>query len=106
MSSPNKPARLFETDIQFNDLPAAPAKQPALEIHPLALMFPRMNADEYVALLTSIKENGQRVPLTIHEGKVLDEGNRLKALQKFGMEPITVSYVGLDPAGYLIDRLE
>jgi len=42
------------------------------ELHPLCTLFPRMAGDEFAALCDDIKANGQREPIILHDGMILD----------------------------------
>ena len=46
--------------------------KPALAYHPLANLFPMIEGPERVAFRQSIRDNGLRHPLVMHEGMVLD----------------------------------
>lgn len=53
--------------------------------HPLSAAFPAMPADELTALADDIRENGQREPGVIFEGRILDGWHRFQACQKAGI---------------------
>jgi hypothetical protein len=78
-----------------------------LEAHPLADMFPLMEGEELTALINDIKVNGQREPITLYEGKILDGRNRYRACIELGRKPETrehhagCAYIG-DPLAYII----
>jgi hypothetical protein len=55
--------------------------------HPDASLFPMMPPDELDALAEDIKKHGQREPIYVHQGMVLDGRNRLKACRIAGVEP-------------------
>ena len=50
-----------------------------LEPHEVATIFPPMGAEEYEALKKDIAANGLLDPVVVHEGKVVDGLNRLRA---------------------------
>ena len=50
------------------------------KLHPLAELFPPMSAEEYLALKLSIKQNGVRQPILMHDDMVLDGRHRAKAV--------------------------
>lgn len=56
-----------------------------IEIHPDANSVRMMTGSEYQALRDDIKENGQMVPATICQGRLLDGRNRLKACTELGI---------------------
>lgn len=52
-------------------------------IHPAATIFPEMTRDEYEELKKDISENGQREPITIWNGKLID-GSTFRACRELG----------------------
>ncbi len=58
-----------------------------LKQHPLSAAFPAMSADDFAALVGDIKANGQREPVTLHEGMVLDGWHRYQACIQLGIKP-------------------
>jgi DNA modification methylase/ParB-like chromosome segregation protein Spo0J len=67
-----------------------------LNSHPAAKSFPMMDDGRYSELLADIRENGQREPITLCEGMILDGRNRYRACLEAGLEPITRNFDG-DP---------
>ncbi|WNC88817.1 ParB N-terminal domain-containing protein [Paraburkholderia sp. FT54] len=59
-----------------------------LELHPLCTLFPRLEGTEFDALKADIKTNGQLQPIVIHDGKILDGGNRYRACIELGISPL------------------
>lgn len=59
-----------------------------------------MEPDRYAELLSDIESNGQRVPITLCDGMILDGRNRYKACTELGIEPTTDSFSG-DPWAYV-----
>lgn len=59
----------------------------ALRPHPIAEMFPALEGAELDSLAADIKANGLRVPITLHDGLVLDGRNRLRACELAGVAP-------------------
>lgn len=55
-----------------------------LKQHPLSSAFPAMSADDFAALVADIKSNGQREPVMVHEGMVLDGWHRYRACIQIG----------------------
>lgn len=64
------------------------------ELHPLCTLFPRVHGVEFENLKADIKENGLTHPIVIHEGMILDGGNRYRACVELGIEPKTVPFNG------------
>lgn len=64
------------------------------ELHPLCTLFPRMIDDAFRALVDDIKANGLREPITVHDGMILDGGNRYRACVQAGVEPVFREFTG------------
>lgn len=64
--------------------------------HPAADAFPMMDVGRYAELLGDIRQNGQREPITICDGMILDGRNRYRACVEAGIEPELRKYEG-DP---------
>lgn len=56
-------------------------------VHPAAELFPMMSAEELQGLADDIREHGQREPVILYHGAVLDGRNRLLACELAGVEP-------------------
>ncbi|MFZ5833268.1 MAG: DNA methyltransferase [Planctomycetota bacterium] len=61
-----------------------------LPIHPAADLFPPMTAEEYAALKADIAANGQREPIALLGGKIVDGRHRYRACTELGIEPRVV----------------
>jgi hypothetical protein len=72
------------------------------EFHDVANLFPMLDADELKALATDIFENGQREPIALFEGKILDGRNRYVACVDAGVEPLFTEYKGRHPIDYVV----
>ena len=59
----------------------------SLKPHLLADQLPLMSSEEFEALKADISENGQKEPILLFQGKILDGRNRYKACQKLNLEP-------------------
>jgi len=75
----------------------------SLPFHPLADLFPLIEGAEFDDLVTSIKENGQREPIVLLDGSILDGRNRYRACLAAGVEPITKIFDGTDPVRFVVD---
>lgn len=75
---------------------------PALELHPLCTLFPRLVGQEFDALKSDIIANGQREPIVVHEGLVLDGGNRYRACIEAGVEPVLKNFTGASAVSFVL----
>jgi hypothetical protein len=57
------------------------------QLHPVASAFPEMPTSAFEGLKHSIKENGLRHPIVLHDGKIVDGKNRYRACVDLGIEP-------------------
>jgi hypothetical protein len=65
-----------------------------LNRHPLSADLPAMPAGEFGALVDDIKTHGQRVPVTVFEGQVLDGWHRYRARLELGLSPTLEEFTG------------
>ena len=73
-------------------------------IHPLAKIFPDMQVEEYEALKESISQHGQREPIVLFEGQVIDGQHRLKACIDLNIEPAVTELEAVnDPVAFVVD---
>lgn len=63
-------------------------------IHPAAEVFPPMSGEEFDGLVADIRKHGQREPIILFAGSILDGRNRYRACQQLGIEPLTVEWGG------------
>jgi hypothetical protein len=70
-----------------------------LELHPLCTLFPRLNGAEFKTLCEDIRANGLRQPIVMHDGMILDGGNRYRACVEAGVKPTFAKFGG----GNLVD---
>lgn len=59
-------------------------------LHPHALIFPEMQAEEFEQLVQSIRENGQREPVLLADGKVADGRHRARAVWRLQDEGLSI----------------
>lgn len=72
------------------------------ELHPLCTLFPRLAGAEFEALREDIRANGQREPILLHEGLILDGGNRYEACLQAGVAPVLKPFEGGDIVAYVL----
>ena len=66
------------------------------ELHPLAQKYPPMDAGEFAAFTADLAEHGQKNPIWLFEGKVLDGRNRLRACLELGLDPAFTAFEGTE----------
>ena len=64
------------------------------ELHPLCSLFPRIVDNDFHALVEDIRANGLREPIILHDGMILDGGNRYRACEVAGVEPNFMTFGG------------
>lgn len=72
------------------------------ELHPLCTLFPRLGGAEFDALKADIAANGLRHPIVLHDGMILDGGNRYRACVEAGIEPKTVKFDGTNIVSFVL----
>lgn len=65
-----------------------------MHAHSVANLFPMMGNDEYAALVADIHQHGQREPIWLLDGQIIDGRNRWQACRDLGIQPITRDYTG------------
>lgn len=72
-------------------------------LHPAAEIFPVMDEVAFAALVADIATHGQREPILLHNGQVIDGRHRLRACEQLELAPLVndVSAAG-DPFGLVI----
>ena len=65
-----------------------------MKTHKFAEAIPEMTPSEYSELKEDIKVNGQRIPIILFEGQILDGRNRYRALKELKKEPKTSTFKG------------
>jgi hypothetical protein len=74
----------------------------ALEFHPLANIFPMMTDAEANDLGDDMLEHGQREPIWLYDGMILDGRNRYNGCLLKDIEPRFVEFRGADALGFVI----
>lgn len=73
--------------------------------HPLSAAFPSMPASEQDELTLDIEKNGQREPIIIFDGMILDGWHRYNACNMLEIEPVVSNLPSdVDPVSYVISR--
>lgn len=75
-----------------------------MQPHPLAELFPMLPDAEIRELADDIVTYGQRVPIVVLDGMVLDGRNRLAACRFADVEPHLVEFDGADPLGFVLSH--
>jgi ParB-like chromosome segregation protein Spo0J len=76
----------------------------AFPLHPAAELFPVMDEAAFAALVADIAAHGQREPILVLGGQVIDGRHRLRACEQLGLEPLVrqVSADDGDPFGLVV----
>jgi hypothetical protein len=69
-----------------------------MKFHPYSEVFPLIEGTDFDALVADIKEHGQREPIWMYDGKILDGRNRFLACQKAKLTPKRREFKGDDAA--------
>lgn len=62
--------------------------------HSAADVLPMMDGASYDAFKADIATHGQREPIVLHEGRIVDGRNRYRACRELGIEPTTTEWDG------------
>ena len=83
-----------------------PMKSPSdIPIHPAAEVFPLMEGEEFEALKKDLEEHGQREPIVLLDGMILDGRNRYRALMSMFITPKFVHWNSDgSPEAYVISK--
>jgi len=73
-----------------------------LQFHPFSNLFPLISGEEYEAFRSDIEAHGQRDPIILFEGQILDGRNRYRCCRDLGKEPVVEQYHGEDPLAYVL----
>ena len=74
----------------------------SFQLHPLCTLFPRMSGVDFAALVADIRANGLIDPITLHDGMILDGGNRIRACHEAGIEPHFREFEGGSIVAYVL----
>ena len=72
------------------------------DLHPLCTLFPRMVSTEFQALVSDIKAHGLREPIVLHDGLILDGGNRYRACVQAGVDPAFTTLANGNPVSFVL----
>lgn len=73
--------------------------------HPLSAAFPAMSADDFQALKDDIESNGQREPVIVLDGMVLDGWHRYRACTELGLKVTQFTFpAGDDPVAFVLSH--
>lgn len=76
-----------------------------LKQHPLSAAFPAMSAEDFQALKDDIENNGQREPVMVFEGMVLDGWHRYRACVDLGLKPQQFTFpADEDPVAFVLSH--
>lgn len=75
-----------------------------MKVHPAAKLMPLMKGDELKEFVEDIRQHGQRQPIVMFNGEVLDGRNRLEACRQLKIEPKIVEWTGRgqSPTAYVV----
>ena len=71
---------------------------------PLAELFPMLSDKETAELADDICTYGQRDPIVLHEGMILDGATGSPPAGSPEIEPLFVDYDGDDPLGFVLSK--
>ena len=72
-----------------------------MQQHPLSAAFPEMDEADYLALRDDIEDHGQREPIIVYQGMVLDGWHRYRACIDLGIKPTQFNFGGDDPVAFV-----
>ena len=72
-------------------------------VHPVAELFPLLEGDELTEMAESIGRHGLLHPIVLHEGRIVDGRNRLRACELAHVEPSFTEWTGKgDPGDWIV----
>lgn len=76
-----------------------------LKQHPLSAAFPSMSDEDFATLKADIAAHGQREPIIVHEGMVLDGWHRYRACADLGIKPQQFTFdASADPVAFVLSN--
>jgi len=96
----NAQASSAHTNSEVSSVPATTSYNP----HPATALIPPCRSEEYEALKADIAENGQKEPIVLYQGQILDGLTRYRACTELKIKPKTIDYSGSSPEDYVISR--
>jgi hypothetical protein len=77
-----------------------------IPFHSFSNAFPLMEGPEFTEFVDDIKANGQREPITVYQGQILEGRNRYRACLRLKIEPQFVEFEGddADAHAFVISR--
>jgi hypothetical protein len=76
-----------------------------LNQHPLSAAFPAMSVEDFGALVEDVRANGQREPIMLYEGMVLDGWHRYRACVECGLKPQKFDFpADKDPVAFVLSH--
>jgi len=73
-----------------------------MKLHSLCTIFPKLDETAFEALKADIKANGQRNPIMVKDGEVIDGQNRLRACEELNLVPWMQEYQGDDLVEFVL----
>jgi len=73
-----------------------------LEFHPFSNLFPLLQGENFASLIKDIEQHGQREPIILFEGRILDGRNRYRACLELDRKPKVSRYEGADALQFVL----
>lgn len=99
--TPRLPFEVDYSDYYGDDEPEL-WEVPDLDSHPVADLFPMMDAMAFGELLQDIAQHGVREPIWTLNNTIIDGRNRYKACKELGLRPPIREYTGADDTASLV----
>jgi hypothetical protein len=96
-----KPASAKPTEVASVE-PSAGDVKARYALHALCQLFPKIEGPAFDELVQSIKDEGLRERIVLHDGAILDGRNRYDACLVAGVEPVFVPFRGDDPVRFVL----